>query len=386
MISPRDLVVQGQVLCVGNGKGVLNFGEAIRFFETARRMGYPPACAFLARLHLHGYGCALDKSKCKALCLEGWGGVREMIMSSTFVSDDIVQWAFAFFHDEGHETQKNPIEAEHWYRLSAIQGNSIAQNRLAVMHYHGEGIVPNTKLALHWWRLSAAQGNSFAQFNLGQYLMESANQNIPESAKLLTISANQGNPLAQLNLGSMYFEGNGVNKNEEEAAKWWLLAANQGCPLSQHNLGLYFEKKGTLEEATKWWSLAAEQNLASAQTCLGRFYHQAGPQQNRELSLKWWRLAADQDEECAQFQLGWAYTFGEGVIRDKEQGMMWFARCFAHNSAAVTRLLWFCDKKKEYLRLAASEGHQIAQAKLQEWIDKPATQENAQPDSEKGSI
>jgi TPR repeat protein len=58
-------------------------------------------------------------------------------------------------------------EAVRWFRLSAAQGQPLAQFHLGVMYAEGNGIPQDFGEAVKWYRLSAAQGNIHAQHNIG---------------------------------------------------------------------------------------------------------------------------------------------------------------------------------------------------------------------------
>jgi TPR repeat protein len=52
-----------------------------------------------------------------------------------------------------------------WYRLSANQGNTSAQNKLGVMYAKGEGVPEDLVYAFAWWNLAAAQSHKGAAGN-----------------------------------------------------------------------------------------------------------------------------------------------------------------------------------------------------------------------------
>ena len=68
---------------------------------------------------------------------------------------------------EGDGVLKDFSEALKWYRLSAEQGDAIAQYNLGVMYERGDGVLKDFSEALKWYRLSAEQGYASAQYNLG---------------------------------------------------------------------------------------------------------------------------------------------------------------------------------------------------------------------------
>ena len=53
----------------------------------------------------------------------------------------------------------------YWYRLSADQGNTIAQNNLGAMYYAGEGIEESKAEAYKWFYIAGELGNQDALDN-----------------------------------------------------------------------------------------------------------------------------------------------------------------------------------------------------------------------------
>jgi len=108
------------------------------------------------------------------------------------------------------------------------------------MYAEGRGVPQDNQEALKWCRLSAEQGNAVAQFFLGEMYAEC--RGVPydhqEAVNWYRLSAEQGNADAQYNLGLMYYVGHpGVLKDNQEAVKWYRLSADQGHTVAQYNLG-----------------------------------------------------------------------------------------------------------------------------------------------------
>ena len=62
-------------------------------------------------------------------------------------------------YDYGLGTPEDNSKAVKWFRLSAEQGNSAAQNNLGTMYHYGEGVPQNFQKAAEWYRMSADQGD-----------------------------------------------------------------------------------------------------------------------------------------------------------------------------------------------------------------------------------
>ncbi|MBF1383121.1 tetratricopeptide repeat protein [Porphyromonas sp.] len=60
------------------------------------------------------------------------------------------------------------VEAVHWYRLAADQGDVDAQFNLGYFMYKGLGVKPDHKEALVWLRKASAQGSEEAKTFLSE--------------------------------------------------------------------------------------------------------------------------------------------------------------------------------------------------------------------------
>jgi TPR repeat protein/uncharacterized RDD family membrane protein YckC len=134
--------------------------------------------------------------------------------------------------------EKNYTEASRWFRLSADQGNPLAQAALGVRFWFGEGVPKDYREAVRLYRLAANQGNSDAQYNLGWAYREGEGvpKNDKEAARQFRLAADSGDANAQDMLGMMYSIGEGVPEDDKEAARFYGLAADQGHTGAQFKL------------------------------------------------------------------------------------------------------------------------------------------------------
>jgi tetratricopeptide (TPR) repeat protein len=142
------------------------------------------------------------------------------------------------FIGECHYRIKNYAEAFKFYKLSADQGNSCAQNNLGYCFVRGEGCSKNYGDAFVYQRLCAENGNSAGQNELGVLYFNGfgCTKNESEAIRWYTLSAEQGNHWGQNNIGVCYFHGFGVPKDYKEAFKWFQRSADQGNASSSENL------------------------------------------------------------------------------------------------------------------------------------------------------
>ncbi len=128
----------------------------------------------------------------------------------------------------------------------------------------------DNKTAFREFRISAEEGDALAQFLLGNmyYNAEGVTKDYFEAAKWYEKAAEHGDVVAQFLLGSMYYEGKGVTRDYQEAFKWYKRAAEEGDALAQFLLGtMYYDGKGVTSnysEAFKWFNKAADQRAEVA--------------------------------------------------------------------------------------------------------------------------
>lgn len=131
-------------------------------------------------------------------------------------------------------------------------------------------------------------------------------------------------------------------------------AAKRGNAQAQHNLGQLFFLTQVAEvqeydEAYKWFSLAAEQNLPDAQYAIALMHHYGiGIVGDYSLAMKFLLKAANNDHMNAQYLLGLIYA---SSIRESVKNT---------------------DEATKFLRLAAVQGHRLAQEVLTNILKRSA--------------
>jgi len=108
---------------------------------------------------------------------------------------------------------------------------------LGALYKAGIGCEKNVNEAARWLRVSADEGNAVAQCDLGLCYEkgEGVSRDLTEAVKYYRLSADQGNATAQCNLGLCYENGEGVSRDMTEAVKYYRLSADQGyasCSMS----------------------------------------------------------------------------------------------------------------------------------------------------------
>ena len=127
--------------------------------------------------------------------------------------------------------------------------------------------------------------------------------------------------------------------------------------------------RGDYAAALQEWRPLAEQGLAKAQYNLGLMYADGkGVPQNHAEAVKWYRKAAEQGDADAQAKLGKMYRTGKGVAKSRAIARSWYLKAAEQGSAEAQ--LWLSNLggggryRSDWLRMAAEQGHVIAQHNL----------------------
>ena len=84
--------------------------------------------------------------------------LRERLLERALQGDTEAQFDLARNYETGRiGLQKNVVQAEHWYREAANQGEPFAQASLAILLGFGKGIPPDLVQALMWYELATAR-------------------------------------------------------------------------------------------------------------------------------------------------------------------------------------------------------------------------------------
>lgn len=143
--------------------------------------------------------------------------------------DVIAEYLFGVMYASGRGVPQSFSEAAKWYRLSALQGLSVAQFHLGLLYDLGaDGIAKNDAESLRWYRMAADHGHAEAQFQLGTMYEDGRGtpKDAAEAVKWYLRAANQGVDRAQLKLAYMYREGRGVPQDRVRAHMWFLIQKN----------------------------------------------------------------------------------------------------------------------------------------------------------------
>ena len=207
-------------------------------FAKENGEGLAEVCSRMANNTVAQGKSAAEKPSAKVLTAAGETADLDTLRKQAEKGDPKAQWLMAMVYARGeHGLSKNPAEAMHWYRQSALAGFSAAQASLALMLATGKAGQQDNKEAVHWWTKAAEQGDAESQYNLALMLERGIGVEAnPVQAKLwLQKAAEQGVVIAQTRLGLAYATGRSTEPDLVEAYAWFATAAAAGNEAAQAN-------------------------------------------------------------------------------------------------------------------------------------------------------
>ena len=176
-------------------------------------------------------------------------------------------------------------EAYDVFVSAAEKGLAPAQSRLGYMYAEGLGVAQDYVQAEHWYRMAANQGDIDARVHLGTMYYSGVedygiHKDFNKAFHYYSDAAHDGDSEAQLYLAYMYLRGEGVEQDYEKAFKWTEKSAKQGLAQAQNELGRAYEQmKQDYNKAIEWYKKAAAQGYRDAQKNLDRLYENGGASQ-----------------------------------------------------------------------------------------------------------
>lgn len=177
------------------------------------------------------------------------------------------QYFLGFMYEHAKGVEKNIIEAKKYYKLSAEQGYTKAQNALGEIYLQDK----TYNKAINYFNKAAKKGDSEAQNSLGK-IYEYEKKDYKKALEFYTKSANQNNSDAQLNLALMYKDAKGVEQDHKEAMRLFSLSAKAQNADAQYYRGLmYFHGNGVEQNknsAFRLWLIASKLGSREAHDAL----------------------------------------------------------------------------------------------------------------------
>jgi len=128
---------------------------ALSYYEKAAAGGVADAYFALAQIYTRGYGTVTSDEK----------AARNMLIKAALNNVENAQIELGIWLANGRGGEKDLDGALAWFRIAALRGNVIAQNRLARMYALGLGTKVKPDEAAKWYVLARRQGHRDAMLD-----------------------------------------------------------------------------------------------------------------------------------------------------------------------------------------------------------------------------
>jgi TPR repeat protein len=234
------------------------------------------------------------------------------------------------------------VAAARYYKLSADQGHSAAQNAFGLCLCQGTGISIDFVAAAKYFKLSADQGHSNGQNNYALCLQEGMGVSIDvvAAARYFKLSADQGDSFGQNRCGLNRKYGKGVPVDVVKALKYFELAAGRGNSYSQYNCGVCYAcgigSPVSQSKAVEYFKLSADQGNPYGQFAYG-YSAEYGKGMPIDLAkaAEFYKRSANQNMLDAQFHYAIALENGIGVAKDESEADKYMKHCGAFQSGSI---------------------------------------------------
>lgn len=313
-----------------NGQGIdPTPATAITFFKSAAEQGHTSAMHQLGLAYWRGIGVAAD-----AALAENWLR-RAVVADHPDAALSLGQLLLARADDDG-------IEAAHWIRHAAEQGNTAAASALAQLYLTGHGVPKDRQEATRWLDVAGSEADADALASMATNLSQDGDGDA--ATEWLRRAAANGSAAACYNLGVLYRSGRSVPKDMTQAIAWHAKAADQGHATAAFALGAIHaagEEVGQdfvasvyrFRQAADAGHVVARCRLA-LMTAQGKGVPPAPLEGTRLLE----EMVAERIPEAAEtlFELYWN---GDGVRQDRTAAIGWLERAGELGSATAPRIL-----------------------------------------------
>ncbi|KAJ3436412.1 erad-associated e3 ubiquitin-protein ligase component-related [Anaeramoeba flamelloides] len=313
------------------------------------------------------------KNKNEKLIEEYQEFITQLTKNAEKNNDAKSQLILGIMYQSGNGVTENKEKALEYFKLSAKQGNLIAQRKLA-LRYLSEGKRNNKEKSNYWMTLSAKQGNSGSINNIainhlnGFGVEKNSYKSISNFRKAIKLK----NANAYNSLGILYLNGEGVPKNLNIAFKLFFKSHYLGSSNGTESLGFYYQyhnnnfhynHKNTSYKMYNYYLRSAKEENPDAQFALAicslqgigvtkskkrafQLFQKAaengnleaknsyaicyekgrGCKQNIEKAFEIYKEAAELNEPNSCYNLGICYFQGKGVDVAYGKAYKWFKR------------------------------------------------------------
>ncbi|KAJ6234886.1 sel-1-like protein [Anaeramoeba flamelloides] len=246
--------------------------------------------------------------------------ITQLIKNAEQNNDAKSQLILGIFYQNGNGVVEDKERAFGYFKLSAKQGNIIAQRKLA-LSYLQEGERKNKEKSNYWMNLSADQGNSGSINNIAINYLNGfeVDKNLYKSILNFRKAKKLKNANAYNSLGILYLNGGGVPKNLNIAFKFFFKSHYLGSSNGTESLGFYYQ------------------------------YHSNNSHVNRKNNsykiYNYYLRSAKEENPDAQFALAICSLQGIGVTKSKKQAFHLFKKAAENGNTEAKNSYAICYEK-----------------------------------------
>ena len=238
--------------------------------------------------------------------------------------------------------KKEYYSATKMYSYAIEYGYTICKARLYDLGKVWKNKLKDNKEAFQWYLRGAKQNGHKSQFEVA-YMYDTGTGvevNFEQAFKWYKKSADNGIASSQYKLAMIYDNGRGVQSDIHKAIEYYKKAAENGILDAFSSLGyIYMDghvddsdaniiiRKNT-KEAMVWFRNGAKKGGMYSQREMGRAYHygHGNVKQNYQTAGFWYRKSAEQGDPVSSCSLGDLYKNGNGVVQSDKNAMKWYGK------------------------------------------------------------
>jgi TPR repeat protein len=190
--------------------------------------------------------------------------------------------------------------------------------------------------------------------------------------------AENGDADAQAWIGAMYANGDGRDMDYGKANSWYLRAAEQGHAMAQANVGVaYYTGTGVekdLDTAVHWLSAAADAGDLNGLFNLAVLYSKGevlpgDDEAAQKRAAELYQIAAERGHYPSQSRVGYMFSVGKGVPKDRVQAYLWLTLASQHGIGTAL------DALETVVKSMSSEEKSAGANLFEEWRLKTKSNE-----------
>lgn len=202
---------------------------------------------------------AADATLAMATLLDGAGGgvsgdeLMSALQGAADAGQPMALWRLGVMYEKGEGVKKDQAKAFAYFSRIAnehantpprsLEADIVAQSFLKVGEYYKEGLpvagikidrARSNALLLH---AATYFGDADAQYQVGEMYLskDSAEHNVLQGARWLSLAARKGQIAAQATLGNLLFNGNGIAPQPIEGLMWLIIAHDHSTGAPEHD-------------------------------------------------------------------------------------------------------------------------------------------------------